>query len=231
MKFKKRKAILLCATLCMGLSSCDKIGEKSGTEAAPKAEVPQVDLVQQIKECSKIYTSEYQVSKIVVKRDQKGMHGKVMGLNVNFNLAGGERVIAIPIKGVLKAYVDMADFKPENLHENGDSLEVVLPDPKIMLTSTKITAKDIKEKIGFMQSKFSDKELTALQQQGRDSLIAEVPRLGIIENARKSAARTLVSLLSSFGYEESKITITFKTDDKDMSTVRRVKEMLVESVN
>ncbi len=183
-----------------------------------EAHGPQVSL-QQMQGCSKIYTSEYEVSKVVFQRDQINVMG--------FRLPGGERVAVIPVKGRVKAYVDLEQLEEKNVHRQGESIEVVLPDPKIEITATEIAAKGVREKVGVFQSNFSDREITRLQQQGRDSIIAEIPRLGLIADARESAARTLIALLMSMGYEESKVRITFATEDRYMLTPKKIKEMLI----
>ncbi len=184
-----------------------------------KAHGPEVTL-QQMHGCSKIYTSEYEVSKVVFQRDQINVMG--------FHLPGGERVAVIPVKGRLKAYVDLEQLEEKDVHRQGDSIEVVLPDPKIEITATEISAKDVREKVGVFQSNFSDREITKLQQQGRDSIIAEIPRLGVIADARESAARTLIALLMSLGYKEDKVRITFATPERQLLAPKRIKEMLIE---
>ncbi len=200
----------------------------STREEPPAEAVKEVDLANEIRQCSRIYASEYQVSKIVVQRDQRRIKGHLLGIDVDMATPGGERVIAVPIEGVLKAYVDMAELTDENVHRFGDTIEIVLPDPKIMLTSTRIRSDEIQKQVGLLQSEFTDEELTALQRQGRDSLIAVIPRLGLIENSRESAARRLIALLSSLGFEEENIRITFASDIESMKMPRKVREMMVE---
>lgn len=223
------KLLSLSCLAALGLlASCSLTVGHSGAADEQKEEV---DLVHVIQGCSRIYSTEFDVCKIIIQTDEMRMKGKVLGFNVNMPIAGGKRVIAIPIKGVLKGYVDMADFKPENLIRRGDSIEVRLPDPKIALTSTKISAADIQEQVGLLQSKFSDVDLTRIQQQGRDSLIANIPEIGLIPNVRLSAARTIIALLTSLGYDESKITVTFNRDERRMADISNIKDMIVTSLN
>lgn len=59
---------------------------------------------------------------------------------------------------------------------------------------------------------FTDAERSSFERQGRDSIIASLPQSGIIENARASAARILVPLLTQMGYKEEDITITFRKE-------------------
>ena len=220
------KQIITClgvALLCV-TAGCGGSRQQANPDSAGR------NLEQRIQECSRIYTSEYQVSKIIVHRDEKRIKGKLLGLDVDMGIAGGKRIIAIPLKGVLRGYVDMSDIDSRNVLKRGDSIEIVLPDPRIELTGTEISADEIREKVGLLQSRFGDEDLTRIQQMGRDSLIAEIPDLGIIADARQSAARTLIALLSSMGYDESKITIRFNHDERSMSAPAAIRDMITTTI-
>lgn len=218
--------IYLLIAACASVTGCKSSG-KEVTDTVEAEASAKPDVAMRIQECSKIYTSEYQVSKIIVQRDEKRMKGKVLGIPVDIGVGGTRRVIALPIEGVLKAYVDMSEITEENIIRRGDSIEIILPDPKIVLTSTRINTAEIREKTGFWRDDFNDAELTRIQQAGRDSLIAEVPKLGLIANARHSATRTLLPLLGNLGYDSTKVRITFAADDAEMSTMERLRDLLL----
>ena len=61
-----------------------------------------------------------------------------------------------------------------------------------------------------LRSNFTDEELTRYQQQGRDSIINDIPKLGLIEASRESSARTIIPILEQMGYKQEKITVTFR---------------------
>lgn len=187
------------------------------------------ELAHRIQECSRIYTSEYQVSKIIVNRDDKRIKGKLLGIDLNIGIAGTERVVAIPIKGVLKGSVDLSAITDKNILRRGDSIEIILSDPKIELTSSAISANEIKEKTGILRNDYSDAELTAIERRGRDSLIAEIPRLGLMENARMSAARILIPLLEQTGYDRSKIRVTFSSSASELNSPKYIGSHIIES--
>lgn len=63
-----------------------------------------------------------------------------------------------------------------------------------------------------MRQDFSDKELANYEQQGREAIIKDIPRMGITEAAQKSAAKIIVPLLTRLGYREDQITVTFRKD-------------------
>ena len=81
---------------------------------------------------------------------------------------------------------------------------------KITLTSSKINQKEIKEYVGLTRSHFTDKELTNYEQQGRKSILDNVPNMGLIQTAQENATRVLVPMLTQMGYQEENITIAFR---------------------
>ena len=85
---------------------------------------------------------------------------------------------------------------------------------KKVATSSKIDQKNVKEYVSFARTHFSDAELASFQQQGREAIIADIPKMGIIETAQANAAKVLVPMLVELGYEETDITIAFRKDLK-----------------
>jgi len=126
------------------------------------------------------------------------------------NLPLGDRRIAIPMDATLKAYIDMSGFSDKNIKRTGKQLVITLPDPKIILTSTKIDHKEVKQFVALTRHNFTDAELTSYEAQGRKQIIASIPQMGIIEQAQESAARQLVPIFTAMGYKESDITISFR---------------------
>ena len=167
-------------------------------------------LVMQIQKCSKLYTTEVKVHKIVTHDDVVRLRGNVLNQNFNIPLPLGERKIAIPMDATLKAYIDFSDFSEKNIERNGKQIVIVLPDPKVTLTSTKINQKEVKEYVGLVRSQFTDKELTSYEQQGRQAILNSIPQMGIVEMAQENAARVLVPMIAQMGYREEDITIAFR---------------------
>ena len=172
-------------------------------------------LVTQVQSVSRLYTAEYHIHKIITHDDQLRLQGTIMQQEFEIDLPMGERRIAIPMDAVVKSYVDMGAITNKNIKRKGDKITVTLPDPRIELTSTKINHDEIKKYVALTRSSFTDKELTSYEQQGRQAIIKSIPKMGIMETARRSAANTLIPLISSMGFNEKNITITFR---KEFST-------------
>lgn len=167
-------------------------------------------LVMQIQKCSRLYSSEYKLHKIVTYDDTMSVKGKILNQNIRIDLPLGKRRIAIPVNASVKAYVDFSDFSDKNVKKHGDKIEIVLPDPEIVLTATEVDHEGVRQKVAFLRRNFSDEEITHIQRQGRDEIIKSLPNLGIIENARQSAARQLIPIVGQMGYGSDQVTVTFR---------------------
>jgi len=167
-------------------------------------------LVVQIKKCARLYTTEYHIHKIVTHNDVLKLKGNVLRKDIDITLPLGERKIAIPMDATLKAYIDFSDFSESNIERNGDKITILLPDPKVVMTSSKINREEVKEYVGLTRSHFTDKELSSYEQQGRQAILNSVPQLDIKQSAQENAARVLVPMLTEMGYREENVTIAFR---------------------
>ena len=167
-------------------------------------------LVMQIQKCARLYTTEYHIHKIVTHDDVLKLKGNLLSKDIDVTLPLGERKIAIPMDATLKAYIDFSDFTERNIERHGDKITIVLPDPQVVLTSSKVNQGEIREYVGLVRSQFTDKELSSYEQQGRQAILNSVPRLGIKQQAQANAARVLVPMLTEMGYREENVTIAFR---------------------
>ena len=110
----------------------------------------------------------------------------------------------------VKAYVDFKDFSAKNVSRHGGKIEIILPDPKVTLTATKIDHEGIKQFVSLARRNFSDEELSRYEQQGRESIIKDIPQMNLLETARINAAHTLVPMLVDMGFKEADITVSFR---------------------
>lgn len=204
----KQQLFFLTILLLAGLSASCGSGQAEQATAVVTDTVP--SLVMQIKKTSRLYTTEYHIHKIITHDDVVRLKGNLLQQEFNIALPLGERKIAIPIDATLKAYIDFSDFSEKNIERDGDHITILLPDPKVTLTSTKIDQKAIKEYVGLARSRFTDKELSIYEQQGRQAILDNIPSMDILPTAQANAARVLVPMLTQMGYQEQHITIAFR---------------------
>ena len=217
MRKKKPIIIACCSVLVLFLllvtttkcSSQDK-------EPAPTTLAQGIDtvpmLIMQVQKCSKLYAAEYRVHKIITHDDALRLKGQLMSKDFDLKVPLADRKIAIPMDAKIKAYIDFSEFSEKNIERNGDKITIILPDPQIVMTSSKIDQKNVKQYVGLTRAHFSDEEFASYQQQGREAIIKSIPEMGITETAQANAAKVLVPMLKQLGYEEQNITIAFRKD-------------------
>ena len=203
-----RRLIHYLPLLLIALCACK--GEQAGERGAYQATDTLPMLVTQVQKCSRLYTAEMKVHKIVTHDDVIRLKGSVLQNDFNFKVPIGERKIAIPMDATLKAYIDFGQFSEKNIERHGDKITVLLPEPKVVMTSSKINQKEIREYVALARAHFSDAEMANYEQQGRAAIIESIPQLGIFELARENAARILVPMLTELGYQEENITIAYR---------------------
>lgn len=169
-------------------------------------------LIMQVQKCSKLYTAEYRVHKIVTHDDALRLKGQLMSKQFNLKVPLADRKIAIPMDAKIKAYIDFSEFSEQNIERSGNQITIILPDPQVVMTSSKIDQQNVKQYVGLTRAHFSDEELASYQQQGREAILQSIPDMGIEETARANAAKVLVPMLTQLGYEEQNITIAFRKD-------------------
>jgi hypothetical protein len=183
-------------------------------------------LITQVKKCSKLYTAEYRVHKIVTHDDVLRLKGTLLQRQFNIKLPLGDRKIAIPIDAKLKASIDFSQFSERNIERQGDHITIILPDPQVTMTSSKIDQKHVKQYVALARANFSDAEMSAYEQQGRAAIINDIPNLGILETAQANAAKVLVPMLTAMGYEEHQVTVAFRKhyDTADMGSILKIED-------
>ena len=150
------------------LASCSGKSDKPTTTADTIA-TARVDttrlMVMQIQRCSRLYTTEYRIHKVITHDDQVKMKGRVLSHDYDINLPLGKRKIAIPVDATVKAYIDFGGFSAANVRRDSTHIEIVLPEPRIVLTSSRIDHNGIREYVALTRRNFSDEELSAYERQ------------------------------------------------------------------
>ncbi len=211
-------AVVLAAVAALFLLTCQRTslpGDRflaAETDARNLSPGREGNVVVQVQQCSKLYTAEYRVHKIITHDDALRLKGQLMSKSFNLKVPLADRKIAIPMDAKIKAYIDFSDFSEQNVERNGDKITIILPDPQVVMTSSKIDQNNVKQYVGLTRAHFSDAELANYQQQGREAILQSIPDMGIEETARANAAKVLVPMLTQLGYEEQNITIAFRKD-------------------
>ena len=126
--------LLAAAFIVIGILMCQgTIVQESSGDGQQESVYGSVDtlpmLITQIQKCSKLYTAEYRVHKIVTHDDVLRLKGSVLSRQFNIKLPLGDRKIAIPIDAKLKAWIDFSQFSERNIERRGNHITIILPDP------------------------------------------------------------------------------------------------------
>ena len=140
MKEMKKYTLILSLLLC--LTACHH--EKQAETLPPPVDTLSV-LVTQIQQCSRIHTTAYEIHKVVTHDDVIRLKGSFLAQSFNIKMPLGDRKIAIPIDATLKAYIDMSQFSERNVEKENGKIIITLPDPQVVMTSSRIDQKNIKE--------------------------------------------------------------------------------------
>lgn len=199
-------------SLLLMMVSC-KGGDASVEENAESVDTIPM-MLQQIRQCSKLYTAEYKVHKIITHDDVVSLEGKALGKAFSLELPVGKRKVAIPLNATVKAYIDMSQIKDEDIRRDGEKIEIILPKPHVVMTSSSIDHDGVKQYVAVLRKNFSDEELTNYEAQGRKAIIADIPKTNILEMAKSGAANLLIPIVSQMGFKQENVTITFIEDER-----------------
>ena len=135
--------VLLSCLLLLFLIGC---GKKQEGQAGGKTDVDTLTvLATHISACSKLYTAQYDLRKILIYTDTTTLNGNFLNQHVKVNVPFSDRRIAIPVTATAKGYIDLGRLKKSDIVRQGDKLEIILPDPEIALTAQTNILEDAKE--------------------------------------------------------------------------------------
>ncbi len=213
---KAKATLLMGLLLALSLGSCHDSPKPTASEDVSITANDPVDTLQQlvskIQKCSRLYTSSFKVHRIITHSDQLKLKGSILSKEFSINIPAGDRKVAIPIDATLKGFIDFSKFSDQNVIFEGDKVEVILPYPEVELTSTKIAHEQVNAQVSWFRSDFTDEELSYYEKKGRESIIASVPEMQVVERSRASAAHILIPLISQLGFDKDNIIITFRKD-------------------
>ena len=99
----KSVSIYIFLMLLYVFSACSS---KEETVVQDDRDEDRPSLVTQIQKCTRLYTTEYRIHKIVTHDDVLRLKGSLLSQGFDIPLPLGERKVAIPMDATLKAYID-----------------------------------------------------------------------------------------------------------------------------
>ena len=142
------------------------------------------------REMSELATVEYSVTKIVKASDDQTWY-KI-----------GDRKILMSCSASIKAGIDLAAIKEENIEIDGKNINLVLPRAHVI--SLNIRPQDIRveyQETGILRDPFNAEERDALMRQGEAQIRKSTENLGVLQTAETNASLFISNYLKSLGYE------------------------------
>lgn len=196
-----------------------------GDNAVNETVVADIDTIPYImarmQRCSRLNTIEVKVHKIITHDDVIKLSGKVFGKELSVSLPMGNRKVAIPLYATIKASIDLTRLTDGDFIRYGDRLEVLLPQPDIVITETHIDHEGIRQYVSLTRSRFSDAELQSYERLGREAIERDIPSMNITAMAQENAARQLIPIIQAMGFAEKNITISFRDNGRDNKILRK----------
>lgn len=180
---KTRKLLFLLSTVVM-IISC-----------GPSQDELLSQRMQGLQEMAELGTVEYTVKKIV-RTDEKAWY------------TYGKRKIMFSCTAFIKAGINMKDFSADavSLNKETKTISVILPKAKIL--SFNMPPEEIKEEFSVvtgLRDRFTPEEKQQLLVLGENDIKADIPNMGIIEDAQENAKLFFKALFSQLGYENINI--------------------------
>ncbi len=150
-----------------------------------------------LREMSELATVEYSVTKIVRASDDQTWY-KI-----------GDRKILMSCSASIKAGIDLAGIKEENVEIDGKNINLVLP--KAHVISLNMKPQDIKveyQETGILRDPFTSEERDALMRQGEAQIRSSAESIGVLQTAETNASLFISNYLKSLGYERINIRFT-----------------------
>ena len=143
---------LFCLVFCLGTG----LWHRQDAKALSPGRTVGIDtiplLILQVKNCSHLYTAEYRVHKIITHDDALRFKGQLLSKSFNVKVPLADRKIAIPMDAKIKAYIDFSEFSEKNIERSGDKITIILPDPQVVMTSSKIDQNNVKQYVGLTRA-------------------------------------------------------------------------------
>lgn len=182
-----------------------------GCSLAKSPEEMGKDVVLSVSKCSRLYTVQYNVHKVLTHQDFSKIEGSFFLEKISIPIPG-ERKVVLPMDATIKAYIDFSDFSENNVSIVGDKITITLPTPKIEMTSSKIDYANEKQFLSWNRSKFSEEEKESLLKAGWAKVLEDMKDTDIIDRSQVGAYNALLPLVTAAGFKRENVVIRFSDE-------------------
>ncbi len=180
------KKTTLSLILMVFLFSCQKEEDNNMPNKA--------DITKRLSAMSSLGTVEYVLSKVIIGKTD----------NQTFTI--GDRKVMMKCKAYVIAGIDFSEIKINKIDNTAKSIEVEMPNAKIILMD--IPPKEIKMKsavIGMFRSDFTNAELNTYQALAEADINKKIKDMPILQDAKKNGRLFLNKFLTNIGFVDVNI--------------------------
>lgn len=150
------------------------------------------NVVEKIKDISEFTTACYYEEAVIKDSKIDKNEGNLLG----FVGVETSKEIVILSKGKVRAGFDLSKINEDKIHISGDTINIELPQPQIFDVVTNPSDYEMYVEDG----KWSHEEITALQTEYRNQLLAKAKEAGILVKAKEAGKKRIESLFLTFGF-------------------------------
>ena len=119
---------------------------------------------------------------------------------------------------IYKAYIDFSNFSDRNItHDDGTNIKLVLPDPLIELTSSKVEHDAIRRNEELLAESLPEADADKLSKQAMDDIWATLDYSSIVERAKQDAIDKIAPLFYHLGYNS--VTMDFASEQSILDNI------------
>lgn len=166
-------------------------------QPAPEVDVRSL-IVQQVQEVSDLTTAVFTMEAVVPTRQARTLGGYPIAETTLLYIAYGE----------VRAGVDLAQLKPDNVQIANDTLQVQLPPPKILDSKIDVNRSQVYDYdrgfLGLGPDTAPQLQMLA-QQETLKKIVFNACEQGLLERANHQAERVVEQLLTTAGYKQVQV--------------------------
>ena len=170
-------------------------------------------------------TVQYNVRKILTYEDFSTLDGTLFFEKFSIQIPG-DRKIALPVDVIIKSSIDLSAMTAADVEVKAGEITLLLPDPKLEISSSAIDYSREMQFLSWNRSKFSEAEKEGILKSGEQKILQEMSRADVMARSLVAAYKALIPLLEAAGYASESVTICFRSDLKDDTTDDSIMDML-----
>lgn len=210
-------SVLFMATAC---KDGDKVADSKQLPEEPDVEKTLAEksiepFVSEVREVSELNTTEATLTKDMSWHDVRTIMISLFGTSFKIENSALNVDVVLKVKATFMAAIDMSRFEVGDVVRDDSTITVILPDPRLKLTSVTVDESKSAQRVGWLRSSIDDAKYQQLIRRAKADIIREIDPERIILQARFDAENMIVPMLTKMGYKKENINVKFSRPAKE----------------